>query len=98
MLENINLEEFINKFELPKETKFIGYSVHLPESDEFLYKYKVGNVAITKAWCGSPETAKKFNKLNKANRIKNEISNNAIVVWLFDLGTQIIATTPEEVA
>jgi len=96
MLEKIDLNDFINTHNLPKETKFIGYSIHLPDSDEFLCKYKPGNVVSIKGWCDSPDEAKKFNKLNKANRIKDEISNNAIVVWLFDLGTQILATTPEE--
>lgn len=96
MLEKIDLKEFIKTYELPETTKFIGYSIHLTESDEFLYKYKVGNVVITKAWCQSPEMAKKFYSLKKANRVKLEIAKpDATVVWLFDIGKQIIATVPD---
>lgn len=98
MLEKIDLNDFVNEFELPKTTKFIGYGVHLVDSDEFLHSYKINKEVILKSWCQLPDEATTFKSLKKANRIKNEVKPEAIVVWMFDIGKQIIVTTPEEIA
>ena len=98
MLEQINLNDFINEFELPETTKFIGYGVHLTSNDEFLHSYKISDEVITKGWCQAPDEAKAFNCIKEANRIKSAVKPEARIVWMFDIGKQIIVTTPEEIA
>ena len=97
MLEKIDLEELKNEFELPDETKFVGYAIHLQSSDEFLHNYKDSPDATLMTWSQTPVNAKKFHSLKKVTRIKNDIKPEARVVWLFDMGNQIAALTPEEI-
>ena len=98
MLEKIDLKHFINEFDLPAETKFIGYAIHLVDSDEFLYKHQIKkDHFITKSWCTSPEKAEKFQSFKKVTKVRDELQTDAIVVWMFDIGKQLIVTTPEEI-
>ncbi|TMO84592.1 hypothetical protein [Pseudoalteromonas spongiae] len=97
MLEKIDLEHLKKEFELPEETKFVGYAIHLENSDEFLHNYNDSPDATLMTWSPSPVNAKKFHSLKKVTRIKNDIKPEARIVWLFDLGKHIAALTPEEV-
>jgi hypothetical protein len=98
MLEEINLNDLIKKFELPSNTKFIGYGIYLPVSSEFLHKHRIiKNNYITEAWCKSPKHAEKFRSLKKAKKIQKVLHHTGIVVWLFDIGEDIIVTTPEKI-
>lgn len=95
MLEKVNLKEYITDYNLPQDTKFKGYAIHLIDSDEFLLDYKIKSGLINKWWSKTPETAKKFQSLKKAIRIRNEVKPEAVIVWMFDTGPQIIISAHE---
>ncbi|NQY66071.1 MAG: hypothetical protein HRT38_20815 [Alteromonadaceae bacterium] len=98
MLEKIDLKLMINEFDLPAETKFIGYAIHLKNSDKFLYQHQIKkDYSVTKAWCTSPEQAEKFQSLEEVTKIRDELQTKARVVWMFDVNKQYIVTTPEEI-
>lgn len=87
------MKEFSNdalkKRGLPNNSKFIGYVVHLPNSDEFLALYQVTTSHIQRAFSKSPEHALKYKNLKKA--IKHaQLVNQRAEVWLaFDTGKHI---------
>lgn len=85
------LKRIFAKIEAPKNTKFKGYVLHLPESDEFLalvdhnYSHTMSNYG----WCKSPGDAVVFKKHLKAVRELQEYDKNNIkLCLLFDTGDQ----------
>ena len=81
---------------LPDETIFKGYSIHLENNDEYLVSYKIDSGEKSLAWSKFPEIAKCFQSLNKAENTKAKIRPEATIMWLFDTGTNIVATQPKD--
>lgn len=94
-MQKIKISELVKDMGLPEGTIFLGYSIHLQESDEFLLSYE-DNIEMTNMWwTHNPEQVKHFQSFKKVEKIKNKIKPEASVAWLFDTGPQIIATQPE---
>lgn len=91
----IDEKRLIKEMNLPKETKFLGYAIHLIESDEFLVNYQHNEMLVNMWWTTLPEAAKHFQSLKKAEKIKKKIKPEATIAWLFDTGPNIVATQPE---
>jgi len=90
------INELIKGMNLPDTTKFLGYSIHLQEEDEFLMEYEIKPGLLTNMWwTKQPETAKYFKSIKKVEKIKDKIKPEANVVCVFDTGPQIIVTQPK---
>jgi len=95
-MKKTQLNKIIKDMELPEGTIFLGYSIHLKDSDEFLLNYEDTNYSTNMYWIKTPENAKHFQSLKKAEKTRNNIKPEASIVWLFDTGPQIIATQPAD--
>jgi len=81
----------IEEFELPKNTKFVGYVINLPESDEFLAGIQKDSGVEMYKWSLTPEIAIKFKIYEKAKRVIDQYDKQkAILCLLLDLGKQLI--------
>ena len=96
-LKKTTLEEIKQKFGLPDITKFLGYSVHLEESDEFLAKFDdLPEEGLTKKiWTKTPQMAHIYKKFTKAFEISMQCQG-AIVVGMLDTEEQIIVVPVTE--
>ena len=96
-LKKTTLEEIKQKFGFPDITKFLGYSVHLEESDEFLAKFdELPKEGITKKiWTKTPQMAQLYEKFTKAYEISIQCQD-AIVVGMLDTEDQIIVVPVTE--
>jgi hypothetical protein len=83
----------------PKGTKFIGYVLHLPESDEFMAMAEhVDNYgSVNYAWAQTPSLALVFKKHIKAVRELQEYGkNNVKLCLLFETETQYFKLDEDE--
>lgn len=96
MMKQVNTKQLIKELGFPEKTEFLGYSIHLEESDEYLVDYIHSSEMKTISWTNFPEKAKYFQSFKKIEKTRDKIKPNAIIMWLFDTGTQIYATQPED--
>jgi len=90
------VDELKKEMNLPETTEFLGYSIHLKNVDEFIMEYEIKPGLLTNMWwTKSPERAKHFKSLKKAEKIKKKIKPEANIVWVFDIGSQIVVTQPK---
>ncbi len=94
-LKKVNTKQLIKDLGFPEGTEFLGYSIHLEKSDEYLYDYKITPEGTPMTWAKTPEIAKCFKSFKKIEKIRSKIKPEAIIMWLFDTGTHIYATQPE---
>lgn len=89
--------ELIKTWGLPANAKMLGWLIHLPYKDEFLVKYSSDQDSFGIWWGISPENAKAFKTLRKANAILKalDISEEAIAAPAFDIGKQIVVLTED---
>lgn len=59
-LEKRSLDDIRQEFGIPAGSPFLGYVVHIPESDEFLLDLNETADSINRLWCKSPGRAKRF--------------------------------------
>lgn len=80
-----------NKLGIPNEHKFLGYLILDSRNDDFLSSFTDNEYCTSKQWCAFPELALKIDSYCKAIDIisRLEISDTAIVVIGFDLGSQV---------
>ncbi len=84
------IKEFIEEADLPSNTKFLGFVVHLPETDEFLKRAVYGKGFENREWASIPDLAKIYKVEKKAeNEVKN-YGENATVACLLDTGNQYV--------
>jgi len=77
----------IEEFELPRNTKFVGYVINMPESDEFLAEIKKDRGMKLYKWSETPEIAIKFKIYEKAKRIIDQYDKQrAVICLLLDTG------------
>ncbi|ATM00746.1 MULTISPECIES: hypothetical protein [Aeromonas] len=90
-----SVHELKQTWGLPAHAKMLGWLLHDPYKDEFLVKY-ASSPDMTGMWWGlSPETAKAFKTLKKANSVIQslELTGRAVAAPAFDIGKQIIVLT-----
>ncbi|WP_026470376.1 hypothetical protein [Alkanindiges illinoisensis] len=85
-----NLKDTIKELGLPDNTSFNGYVVHLPEPDEFLAKFEENNMMIKRAYARTPILAKKFDDVEEAIKIVNDLDYHAQVCVLLETDSQLI--------
>lgn len=94
-MKKYKMEDVIKEIGLPENTKWIGFAIHSVENDDFLMLFEENEYAENLTWVKFPDQAKKFKSLKKAEKIRNKFKPDAEVVWLFDIGKQIVVTQPE---
>ncbi len=88
----VTVKELKKRFNIPENAKFLGYSLHLPDSDEFLVLFEDNEYVTRFGWHISPEKALTFKNQKKVMYIKKNHKPQGIVVQLWDLGKQILVT------
>lgn len=74
----------------PASAVFMGYAVHLPETDEFLMFNHERRGVVSRAWAKHPAGARLFRDHRAAQRIADDCNpGTALVVCLFDTENQI---------
>lgn len=93
----INIKEIIKAFKLPKKSKFMGFVVHLPDSDEFLAfsEEKDGDMEL-RAFSKTPDHAHIFKDYEKALSESKSCSQWAIVCILIDMKKQWIVVSYDD--
>jgi hypothetical protein len=86
-LRKVKTQQLIKELGMPDHTKFCGYVVHLPESDEFLFHLDVKPDYYTNyGWSKLPDHARLFDTHHEAQAVIDEYGKPAVVGLLFDLG------------
>lgn len=91
-IEQTPIEDVIKELGLPENSEYMGYVIHLPETDEFLAKVKwdkhgSGSFMISK----TPEIAKQYWNYKKALKDSERYGKNSKVCILFDAGDRYYA-------
>ena len=78
------------------DAKFLGYVVHLPDSDEYAAKCELRNDSMMIAWAKSPELAQRFNTRKPADNITQAYGkNNVVTGMLFETNDQYFVICPD---
>lgn len=78
---------------VPAESPFLGWLIHNPTKDDFLHVVRGSSGTF---WTQTPETAKHFKLYRQAVRVlqAQELSDRALVVAAFDIGSRILVAAP----
>lgn len=78
---------------VPVESPFLGWLIHNPMKDDFLHVVRGSSGTF---WTQTPETAKHFKLYCQAVRVlqAQELSDRALVVAAFDIGSRILVAAP----
>lgn len=99
MIKDVYIRQVIKDLGLPSETKFVGYVVHLPDSDEFLAMIEENEYLENRAWSKIPDLAKRYKSLDKARKEARRYGKGANACILLDAGEQyVLAATKPTVA
>lgn len=83
-----SLDELKRDLNIPADAEFLGYGVHLEESDEFLSEFREQGSVISKMWAKTPELAKMFMEFSGAYDTSRKCSGS-VVVGIFDSEKQV---------
>jgi hypothetical protein len=89
------IEEMVTEAGLPDTTKFMGYVVRLPESDEFLHSVKYAGDMAARKWALRPEMAKVYKRKDKAHQEIKRYGPKAGIGYLFDIGDKYFVISEE---
>ncbi|MAZ69973.1 hypothetical protein [Porticoccus sp.] len=92
------VQQVIEEFGLPKNTKFLGFVCHLPASDEFLHEVKRVDDIEGRLWGAIPRLAHKYQTHREAKKEVDLYGDGAVVALLFDVGPQYIVIIDEDYA
>lgn len=88
-MEQVPIAEIKKKLGLPASAEYLGYVVHLPDSDEFLMLAKKGQGISQRAFAKTPQLARLYADYHQALRDANGCKQKAEVGVLFDIGDQL---------
>lgn len=91
-LKEMSLSELKKEYGLKDDAEFLGYSVHIEKSDEFLAHFETSGALEKKGWAKTPELALRFDSIADAHDI-SKACKGSIVVGMFDIGEQIFVVT-----
>lgn len=83
-----DLADLRKEFDLPADTPFCGYVVHIPETDEFLASFRENDKSAHRGWAKSPALAHRFEHFADAYTLAR--GGREIVVGLFETPTQFV--------
>ncbi|HHH9443034.1 TPA: hypothetical protein ACP32N_005022 [Pseudomonas aeruginosa] len=81
-----SLDDIRGEFGLPPGTPFLGYLVHIPDSDEFLVRCHEGMDSASRVWTRDPGVAQRFEHFSDAYQLARQ--GREIVVGLFESESQ----------
>jgi len=91
-MNKLQLDSIIERFNLAPSTTFLGCTVYLPETDEFLAQHEITATGKVWKWTPLPFKAQKFTDFKAARTVANRYKKApAEVVYLFDTPNQIMA-------
>ncbi|MDD9180724.1 MULTISPECIES: hypothetical protein [Aliivibrio] len=84
---------------LSKDVVFHGFLIHNTEKDDFLLTFTDNEILRNTSWTPMPDTAFRFKRFKKAFKAfqKLELEDRAIIVASFDIGTQILISSPTNI-
>lgn len=86
----VPIEQVRAEFGLPESAEWLGYVVHLPESDEFLAHSKNTAMAALWGWAKTPLLAHRFDDFQAARKAAKDYGKGGVVVaLLFDVGDKL---------
>ena len=89
MLTKRPLAELIEELNLPPDSKFLGYVIHRPSSDEFLVKREKRPSSDAYLWTSAgPDTAMRFQNPNQAASLVKKYGKGAVVGGLFETSNE----------
>jgi hypothetical protein len=86
-LQQRPLADIKRQLGLPEDAEFLGYGVHLKDSDEFLVRFDERSDAAAKVWSKDPQHAINYEEFAAAYDVALKC-RGAVVVGMFDLGDQ----------
>ena len=78
---------------LPKQAKFLGWSVHIPKRDEFVYAQAGDDLACVRTFGRDPARALRFHKVAEAGTVVGRLNYPAAIVAVFDIGSRLAVIT-----
>lgn len=92
MPEVTPIVEAIQQLGLPEGSQFLGYVVHLPDSDEFLASFEDTPEVTKRSFSQSPLLAKRYGDYHQALGESQACKQHAEPWLLFDTGDQLVVT------
>lgn len=83
-----SLDELKRDLGVPADAEFLGYGVHLEESDEFLSEFGDQGSVTRKMWVKTPELAKLYMEFSGAYDMSRKCPGS-VVVGIFDSEKQV---------
>jgi len=96
-MSQYNIEDLKKQLDIPSHGKFLGYVVHLPNTDEFLGSITDDGLMINKMIVKLPDLAMTFDDIEDAIKATHAFKYKANVCLLFDVGSQYIVISDEEI-
>jgi len=89
-LREIVVTDIKKELGISDDADFLGYAIHLEESDEFLMGSDSENLDFTRrAWAKTPELAATFGSFIEAYDVSKKC-RGSIIVGIFDMDKEII--------
>ncbi|RYU49581.1 hypothetical protein [Aliivibrio finisterrensis] len=84
---------------LSKDVVFHGFLIHNSEKDYFFFTFTHNQILINPSCTPTPSNAFRFKRFKKAFKAfqKLELEDRAIIVASFDIGTQILISSPTNI-
>lgn len=84
----VSVVEVKRQLGLPHSAQFLGYVVHQPDLDEFLYEVINLPDACYRSWASMPDLAKIYTTYNAARHDADAYGKGALVALLFEAGNK----------
>ena len=90
-MEKLTIKEIMKKTGVPKGAKFLGFAVHLEESDEFLLSSSTSDMMDTHTWTKMIELAEIHPEQELAAKKAIQYGKDSCVVMVFEMDKQYLA-------
>lgn len=90
----LTIPELIKEIGVPSDSKFLGFVVHLPHSDEFLLKEDDSSFMTKRLWSKTPELAHIFIDQSESEKAAANYGKGAISCVIFDIVDQLFIASP----
>lgn len=84
----ISMAEMKAKVGLPDSAEFLGYVVHVIETDDYLAAYDERPAMTKRAYSPTPDHAIRYDDFHEAIAIAKKLPKESIVGLMFDVGDQ----------
>lgn len=96
-MDRMAQQRLIKSFDLPKGTKFKGYVLSLPDTDEYLAEHQASNYADNWCWAQTPDLAKPYKKLKQVQQVQKLYTKKPTeVCYLFETPTHFWVSPVEQ--